>query len=291
MSAPRRCLVLGTLLLTIRTVISLVTGSAFLYFAQPLVGTIAIAVVLLVSALAGRPFTQRFAHDFCPIDPEILARPRIHRFFRQISVLWAATLLLNSGLVLWLLLSSSLHAFVLERTAVSWGLTAVAITLSILGFVAAMRRDGVTVRWCSSRRRAASRHTAVGGRSWLNESRQIRHDAFGDEEIRRDRFGTRGGTTGSARHIASRQRSRFVTAMSRANRPWSHHNAARSRPLGECIKRRMQQEPDVSRAGCIKSRMHGCIKSRMRGCINRSVYQEVKRGLSASRGKTPLPAE
>jgi hypothetical protein len=145
-------LVLGTLLLTIRTVISLVTGSAFLYFAQPLVGTIAIAVVLLVSALAGRPFTQRFAHDFCPIDPEILARPRIHRFFRQISVLWAATLLLNSGLVLWLLLSSSLHAFVLERTAVSWGLTAVAITLSILGFVAAMRRDGVTVRWCSSSR-------------------------------------------------------------------------------------------------------------------------------------------
>jgi hypothetical protein len=144
-------LLLGTLLLTIRTVISLVTGSAFLYFAQPLVGTIAIAVVLLASAVAGRPFTQRFAHDFCPIDPAILARPRIHRFFRQISVLWAATLLINSGLVLWLLLSSSLHAFVLERTAVSWGLTAVAITLSILGFVATMRRDGVTVRWCSSR--------------------------------------------------------------------------------------------------------------------------------------------
>jgi hypothetical protein len=140
-------LLLGTLLLTLRTTVSFITGSAFIYFAQPTAGTIVISFVLFGSALLGRPFTQRFAGDFCPIDPEILARPRVHRFFVRISVLWATVLLLNAGFVLWLLLTSSLHAFVLERAAVTYSLTALAIYLSIRQFVVMMRGDGITVQW------------------------------------------------------------------------------------------------------------------------------------------------
>ena len=59
--------------------------------------------------------------------------------------------MLNAGIVLWLLVSSSLKAFVLERMAVTWGLTAVAIFFSITRFIAAMRRDGITVKWGSNR--------------------------------------------------------------------------------------------------------------------------------------------
>jgi len=140
-------LLLGTLLLILRTAVSFITGSSFIYFAQPTAGTIVIALVLFGSALLGRPFTQRFAGDFCPIDPEILARPRVHRFFVRISVMWATVLLLNAGFVLWLLLTSSLHAFVLERAAVTYALTALAIYLSIRQFVVMMRGDGITVQW------------------------------------------------------------------------------------------------------------------------------------------------
>ena len=120
-------LVLGTLLLTVRTAVSFITGSAIVYFAQPMATAVVISIVLIASAALGRPFTQRFAHDFCPIDPELLARPLVRRFFIRISLLWATVLLLNAGIVLWLLLSSSLHAFVLERSAVTYGLTALAI--------------------------------------------------------------------------------------------------------------------------------------------------------------------
>jgi hypothetical protein len=144
-------LVLGTTLLTVRTVVSFVTGSAVIYFAQPMVTAVVVSLVLVCSAALGRPFTQRFAHDFCPIDPELLARPRVRRFFIRISLLWATVLLLNAGIVLWLLLSSSLRTFVLERTAVTWGLTAMAVFVSITRFVAAMRRDGITVEWGRSR--------------------------------------------------------------------------------------------------------------------------------------------
>jgi hypothetical protein len=144
---PSMLLLLGTLLLSVRTAISFATGSAFAYFVQPTAGTVIISLVLFGSAVIGKPFTQRFAHDFCPIDPELLARPLVRRFFIRISVLWATVLMCNAGLVLWLLLTSSLHAFVIERAAISWGLTAVAITLSITRFVAAMRREGFTVQW------------------------------------------------------------------------------------------------------------------------------------------------
>lgn len=152
-------LLFGTILITLRTVIAFITGSAFLYFAQPTAGTIVISLALLVSALLGRPFTQRFAHDFCPMDPAIMRRPLVRRFFIRISVLWASVLMLNAGLVFWLLISSSLRSFVLERSAVTYGLTAVAIFISITGFMAMMRRDGITVEWTSAKATSANSDT------------------------------------------------------------------------------------------------------------------------------------
>ena len=140
-------LLFGTALVTLRTVTAFVTGSAFVYFAQPTAGTVIISLALFGSAIAGRPFTQRFAHDFCPMDPEIMQRPRVRRFFVRISVLWATVLMLNAGLVFWLLVSSSLSSFVLERSAVTYGLTGGAIFLSVTRFVSMMRRDDITVVW------------------------------------------------------------------------------------------------------------------------------------------------
>ena len=143
-------LVFGVILITLRTTIALVTGSAFAYFAQPTAGTFVIALVLFGSAIIRRPFTQRFAHDFCPIDPEIMKRPLVRRFFIRISVMWATVLMLNAGLVLWLLMSTSLRSFVIERSLVTYGLTAVAIFFSITRFIAMMRRDNIRVEWASA---------------------------------------------------------------------------------------------------------------------------------------------
>ena len=144
-------LLFGTILITLRTVVAFLTGSAFIYFAQPTAGTVVIALALLVSAIVGRPFTQRFAHDFCPMDPAIMRRPLVRRFFIRISVLWATVMMLNAGLVFWLLISSSLRSFVLERSLVTYGLTAIAIFISVTGFMAMMRHDGITVQWANNR--------------------------------------------------------------------------------------------------------------------------------------------
>lgn len=142
-------LMLDLVLLSVRTTVAYLTGSTMLYFIQPMAWSLFVALVLIGSAIARRPFAQRFAQDFCPFDPAVLARPRVQRFFVQVSLLWAGVLIVNTGIVLWLLLSSSLATFVLERTGVAWTLTAGAIVCSIVGFTTTMRRDGVTVQWGS----------------------------------------------------------------------------------------------------------------------------------------------
>jgi intracellular septation protein A len=140
-------LLIGTGLTGLRTVTGLVSHSAFLYFLQPTAGTYLIALAFLVSALLRRPLTERLAHDYCPIDQELAARPFVRQFFVRISLLWGIVMLANASFVLWLLFTSSLRAFVVERTAVSWVLTGAGIVVSTFWFRRAMRRQGITVRF------------------------------------------------------------------------------------------------------------------------------------------------
>ena len=111
---PPGTVLLGAAILTARTAVTFVTGSTFLYFAQPTLGTALVALVFLATAVTRRPLVEKLAKDFCPLDPAVLARPAVRRFFLQISVLWGGVLLANASLVLWPLLTTSLKAFVLS---------------------------------------------------------------------------------------------------------------------------------------------------------------------------------
>ncbi len=140
-------LLLGILLLAGRTAVSLATGSTLLYFIQPTLGTVLVALAFLGTALAKRPFIQRLAHDFCPFSHDMLARLRTRRFFTHISFVWSAVMLTNAGIVLALLLTSSLRSFVIERTAVTWSLSILAVAASVLLFRRVLRHEGIRVRF------------------------------------------------------------------------------------------------------------------------------------------------
>jgi hypothetical protein len=140
-------LVLGLFLLTARTAVAYATGSAFLYFVQPTASTFLVAVLFVVSVVARRPLAERLAHDFCPLDPDMLVRPIVRRFFLRVSLLWGVVLATQAGFVLWLLFVSSLRAFVVERQLVSSVLTAAGVIVSVVWFVRAMRREGLAVRF------------------------------------------------------------------------------------------------------------------------------------------------
>jgi hypothetical protein len=140
-------LVLSVVLVSARTVVAYVTGSAFLYFVQPTASTFLVAVLFLVTAVARRPIIERLARDFCPLDPEMFAKPFVRRFFLRLSMLWFVVLATQAGFVMWLLLASSVRTFVVERSLVSAVLTVGGIVLSTLWFVRVMRSAGLTVRF------------------------------------------------------------------------------------------------------------------------------------------------
>jgi len=138
---------LGAGLFTARTLTVFWTGSAYLYFLQPVAGTVATATSFAVTALAGRPLVERLAHDFVPIPPVLSERLRAAKFFDYTSFLWALTYGINAVGTVWLLTSSSLGAFLLLKTLLSPVLTGAAIAATYLLFRRLTARAGVEVRW------------------------------------------------------------------------------------------------------------------------------------------------
>ncbi len=99
-----------------------------------------IGIVILASALVGRPVVLRIARDFCPLPVDSMRDPHLRRFFLGISFLWGAHQLLNSGITLWLLVSQSVSTYVVTRAAMSWTLSALAIGVTVVWFLRMNRR-------------------------------------------------------------------------------------------------------------------------------------------------------
>ncbi len=138
---------LGAGLLTIRAVVTFLTGSALVYFLQPVAGTVATATAFAATALAGRPMLDRLTHDFCPLPVELSRRLRSRRFFTHLSVVWSLTYFVNAAGTVWLLTSSSIGGFIVLKSVLSPAMTGGAAAVSYLLFRLALRHEGVRVRW------------------------------------------------------------------------------------------------------------------------------------------------
>jgi hypothetical protein len=134
-------------LLTLRTVIVFCTGSAFVYFLQPVMGTVAVATAFAASALVGRPVLDRLTHDYCPLSAELSSELRRARFFDWLSLVWAATYGVNAAGTVWLLTTASLNGFLVIKAVAGPVITLAAAITSFLLFRATMRRQQVRLRW------------------------------------------------------------------------------------------------------------------------------------------------
>ena len=133
--------------LTVKTALALMTSSTFVYFVQPVLGSVALAAVFFGSIVVGKPIIRWLAIDFCPIDPEAAARRGVAVLWRRLTILWGAVILLKGATTLVFLLTLSLSTFVLVKTLALWGLTfgAVVVTFA-LAFRAASDEQLVPVR-------------------------------------------------------------------------------------------------------------------------------------------------
>jgi intracellular septation protein A len=134
---------LGAGLLTLRAVLAFWTNSSFLYFLQPVAGTVATATAFAVTALAGRPVLDRLVHEFCPLPAALSTRLRANHYFRWVSVVWTLAYLVNAVGTVWLLSTASLGGFLMLRAVLSPLLVTVAVIASYVLFRVMMRHENV----------------------------------------------------------------------------------------------------------------------------------------------------
>jgi hypothetical protein len=137
-------LVIASIGLTARSILALVSGnSLFVYFLQPSLATALVGGAFLLSVPLGRPLAEKLAHDFVPLPPSFLKRPKVRQLFVRISLLWALVSLVNAAGAITLLVNVPIATYLAAKTGFSWGLTLGAIGLSSWWFRRGLRRhDG-----------------------------------------------------------------------------------------------------------------------------------------------------
>jgi len=135
-------LVLSVVGITIRTVVAVISRSSFVYFFQPVLGSVAMGGVFLLSVAVGRPLIATLAGEFWPVTPEVQARPGVFRLFRRLTLLWAgvnlASAVMTTALLLWL----PLGPFLALKQLCGLGLTAAAVLLTVSMSLRTARREG-----------------------------------------------------------------------------------------------------------------------------------------------------
>ncbi|MFI6519238.1 VC0807 family protein [Spirillospora sp. NPDC050679] len=127
-------LLLAALGVTVRAGLAAVTHSAVVYFLQPTLGTLLVAMTFLASVPLGRPLAQKVATDMVPMPEAFLRHERVRRFFLRISLLWSLVFFVNAALSLWMLFSQSIGVYLWVRTGLVAALGAVAVAVSVWGF-------------------------------------------------------------------------------------------------------------------------------------------------------------
>jgi hypothetical protein len=136
-------LLLAVIGLTVRTLVAVATGSTFVYFVQPVLGTVAMAAAFVLSIVIGRPLIASLALEFWPVTPEMMSRPAVLRLFRGLTWLWAAVNLFSAGLTFTLLVSLPLSTFVAIRQVSSLCVTSVGVLVTITLSLRTARREGL----------------------------------------------------------------------------------------------------------------------------------------------------
>ena len=137
-------LLLGTVGLTARSVVALVSPSSlFVYFLQPSLGTALLGGAFLLSVPLGCPLAEKLAHDFVPLPPSFFKQVKVRQLFVRISLLWALVSLTNAAGTLALLLNVPITTFLAARTGMSWALTVGGVVLSSWWFRRGLRHDAV----------------------------------------------------------------------------------------------------------------------------------------------------
>ncbi|MDQ1396700.1 MAG: hypothetical protein QOG64_1959 [Acidimicrobiaceae bacterium] len=122
---------IGAVGLSLRTVLALVSGSTYVYFAGPALITAAVGLGFVASAASKRPVVSRVVADFVPLPASTLQDVGIDRLMRRLSVLWGFEQVVSAAINLWLYRHLPLSRYLVLRGPVGWLLALAALAASL----------------------------------------------------------------------------------------------------------------------------------------------------------------
>lgn len=129
--------------LTVKTALTVATGSTFLYFVQPAVNDATVGLLFLISLATARPVVARLAGDFFPMTDDVARRPRIQQLFWRLTLIWAFICLIKAAATLWLLDSMPLMTFVEVKTVLTPAIAAVGALATVVIAFRVARHEGL----------------------------------------------------------------------------------------------------------------------------------------------------
>jgi hypothetical protein len=138
-------LLMSTVVYTARTAVSLVMASAFVYLAQPAVGSLVMGLLFGVTCFGGRPLAMRLARDFIQMPSHLLDRCSVRRMFRDVSLIWGFSRAGAGALSLGALLHST-GMGLLARGVAAPLLTGLTVLISAWWAIRLLRADSIRVR-------------------------------------------------------------------------------------------------------------------------------------------------
>jgi len=129
--------------ISVRTLVFLFSQSSFVFFVQPILGTMLTAAVMLGSIALGRPLIGRFAQDFCPMTDDVGDRPAVLRLFRRLTYLWAGVNILTAAVNFTLLATVPVEIFVSTKTVSAWVFSCTGVALTVSAAVGTARKEGL----------------------------------------------------------------------------------------------------------------------------------------------------
>jgi hypothetical protein len=136
-------LVVASVGISVRVGMYLVNESAFVYFVQPIIKTVATALLFLISVMVGKPLVARFAADFCAFGEDVGDRPAIMSLFRRLTYLWAGAQITIAAANLTLLLTVPVAVFVGTAAATAWAVMTAGVVITVADSVRTTRNDGL----------------------------------------------------------------------------------------------------------------------------------------------------
>jgi intracellular septation protein A len=125
-------LIITAFTLTVRCVTWVIHQSTFTYFAVPVVETIGMGALFVVTLAMGRPLLVNLARDFVPTLGDHLSHDKHQRLVRHLSCVWGFVYLGSACTSAVLLSTQNIHWFLLLHQMSGWMWTGTGLTFSFL---------------------------------------------------------------------------------------------------------------------------------------------------------------